>query len=426
MKIRLAIWFLLLNSIVAFGLGNNGVPPWFGAASFNLTLDPNTNTNTTLSNGNLTATRTASGVAYAKIPLASFKNRGKWYIELTVNTAGATSDEWGIITTNGTITNVTSASAPSLANNSEISKGGITVAESVAQGTALTAFTSGQIVGVAIDFTNWQIWYRLAPSGNWNASGAANPATNVGGIDIRGYSNTLLGPFLSFATASGGIGTWNFGATAFNGTAPSGFTAGWSSVGGVATDGGWTSLDPSTKTSNLQLDDGNMIVHHTDSIAPAGAKAVSTSFVSSGKFYIEYLIRAIGNGADKVGLILSTGSFTDMNGGSNSCYVISTGLIRCNNANSAFSLASYVNGDIIGIATDFGNGKSWFRLNAGNWDGNAGHDPATNAGGIVMAAGAFAPATVYNTSQSGIFILNAGNAPFSQSVPSGFTAGWTK
>lgn len=31
MKLRLAIWFLLLTGISALGMGNNGVPPWFGA-----------------------------------------------------------------------------------------------------------------------------------------------------------------------------------------------------------------------------------------------------------------------------------------------------------------------------------------------------------------------------------------------------------
>jgi len=33
MKIRLALWFLLMSGVIALGMGNNGVPPFFGSGS---------------------------------------------------------------------------------------------------------------------------------------------------------------------------------------------------------------------------------------------------------------------------------------------------------------------------------------------------------------------------------------------------------
>lgn len=64
----------------------------------------------------------------------------------------------------------------------------------------------------------------------------------------------------------------------------------------------------------------------------------------------------------------------------------------------------------------------WFRLNTGAWLPNG--DPATQTGGISLApiSGDALFATVQGTGDAGI-TLNAGNAPFVGSVPSGFTAG---
>jgi hypothetical protein len=90
--------------------------------------------------------------------------------------------------------------------------------------------TVGQVIGVALDIGNASIWARLG-AGNWNNSGTANPATNVGGISLAGWLNTgnpvnifpcaQLQPSSGTATAS--TLTFNFGATAFANTPPAGF-----------------------------------------------------------------------------------------------------------------------------------------------------------------------------------------------------------
>jgi hypothetical protein len=95
-------------------------------------------------------------------------------------------------------------------------------------GSSLGARTTGQVIGVAVDLDHtFGLWFRVAPSGLWNGDAAANPATNIGGIN---KPTGILVPFVVFG-GSGGVAnnvlTTNFGATAFTGVVPAGFTAGW-------------------------------------------------------------------------------------------------------------------------------------------------------------------------------------------------------
>jgi hypothetical protein len=101
----------------------------------------------------------------------------------------------------------------------------------VNSGSTLGARASGDIIGIALDLTNQLIWFRVAPSGNWNGSATANPATGVGGLS----TSVLGGPAFPIhalfcqTTASATSFTANFGAAAFSGTVPSGFTSGFPS-----------------------------------------------------------------------------------------------------------------------------------------------------------------------------------------------------
>jgi hypothetical protein len=86
---------------------------------------------------------------------------------------------------------------------------------------------SGDVIGIAVDFAAALIWFRVAPSGNWNGSGTANPATGVGGFSISAIAGGALYPNFSTTSTAGEIITGNFGATGFTGTVPSGFSAGF-------------------------------------------------------------------------------------------------------------------------------------------------------------------------------------------------------
>jgi hypothetical protein len=79
---------------------------------------------------------------------------------------------------------------------------------------------SGIIQCAAIDLTNNLIWFRTG-SGNWNGSGAANPATGSGGFSIAGRTANWF-PMIQLKWYHDEI-TVNLGASAFTYTAPVGF-----------------------------------------------------------------------------------------------------------------------------------------------------------------------------------------------------------
>ena len=87
--------------------------------------------------------------------------------------------------------------------------------------------SSGDVICIAADLDNRKTWFRIGASGSWNGSGGGDPATNSGGLSMP--SGTMV-PFCGFGGVPGGAGnvvTANFGATAFVGAVPVGFTAGW-------------------------------------------------------------------------------------------------------------------------------------------------------------------------------------------------------
>jgi hypothetical protein len=130
----------------------------------------------------------------------------------------------------------------SIANSSEVSSGGVAGSSSnsvgwafqsgpvqidgTAIGTAAANFgEQGDIVGMAVDLGAQLIWFRFSRSSattNWNNSGAANPATGVGGFSL---STLAAGPYFAFVTLNQSTDTYtaNFGASPYVLAAPSGF-----------------------------------------------------------------------------------------------------------------------------------------------------------------------------------------------------------
>lgn len=192
-----------------------------------VTWDSATATAVTLSGGNLVATNTGTTSADqgAHVVAASGKTSGKYYLEMTYTTVtGGANAGVGIGTTASTYTNMGNSATT---GNMTFRTTGNIYANGSNTGVTLSVSGSGVIIGIAVDLDNRKIWFRKTPSGNWNNSGTANPATNVGGLTIP--SGTMV-PFVTFGSTSGVTGnvvTANFGATTFNGTAPSGFTSGW-------------------------------------------------------------------------------------------------------------------------------------------------------------------------------------------------------
>jgi hypothetical protein len=188
--------------------------------------DPETISNVILSNGNLTATNTltSEGEQGARVASVAGKNSGKYYFEVTmpVGTVDTGANRgFGIGTTTSTYTamgaTATTGAIIKLWIGSVWSNGSA----------AIFTMATGERVGVAVDLDNRKIWFRGVPSGLWNDNASYDPATNVGGVNVP--AGTMV-PFCTFGGASGGSSnsfTANFGALAFVGTVPSGFTEGW-------------------------------------------------------------------------------------------------------------------------------------------------------------------------------------------------------
>jgi hypothetical protein len=188
-----------------------------------ITWDPATVTAVTLSGGNLVATNTGTTSADqgARVATASGKISGKLYFETTWTTlTGGLNRSVGIGTTASTYTNMGNSATTGVVayvGGSLWANGGNTAI-------VLGAWSAGQVVGIAVDLDNRKLWFRQSPSGVWNANGANNPVTNVGGVTIP--AGTMV-PFVTFGGSSGvanNVVTANFGDLAFIGVIPSGFT----------------------------------------------------------------------------------------------------------------------------------------------------------------------------------------------------------
>jgi hypothetical protein len=181
----------------------------------------------TLSGGNLVATNTGTTSTNqgARVATTSGKTTGLYYYECTITTkTGAINGSIGVGTTASTYTNMGNGGTAGVVMYWQ--SGNIWANGSSASST-LGVLTNGQVAGIAIDLGNRKAWFRIAPSGNWNGSGTANPATNTGGITIP--AGTMV-PFVTFGGSPGSANnviTANFGASAFSGAVPSGFTSGW-------------------------------------------------------------------------------------------------------------------------------------------------------------------------------------------------------
>jgi hypothetical protein len=184
----------------------------------------------TLSGTNsLTAT---SGAGVSGVRTTGLQGSGKYYFEFLGTTLGGT-NLWGVANAAAVLSTALNTNL----NIATVARSGTVIINNVQQGVTalLGTIANGNIVGVALDVTNNLIWFRIAPSGNWNASGTGNPTTGVGGFSITSIATGLYGFFA--ANGSGIVTTANFGDTAFSGAVPSGFTSGFPTGGVPPTSG---------------------------------------------------------------------------------------------------------------------------------------------------------------------------------------------
>ena len=189
--------------------------------------ETSTATAATISGGGLVATSTGTTSADQGVRAATTaaQTAGKFYFEITLTTLRSGANVGlGI----GTPASTYTAMGTSSSGGVQVYPGSGNIWSNGSY-TSLTlgARATGQVIGIAVDLDNRKIWFRVAPSGNWNAGAGNDPGTPSTGINIPAGA---MCPFCTFGGGSGIAGTVftaNFGASAFTGAVPSGFTSGW-------------------------------------------------------------------------------------------------------------------------------------------------------------------------------------------------------
>lgn len=177
-------------------------------------------TNITLSNTNHTASDTLFGDNGKVLGGPTSHSSGKWYLE------------YSSITSSNSFIIGFGKSTISLNDNTLTGMIGIDQTGSYrtdgGSGASGLGTPVGHTMAIAIDFDLGKIWFRYDNTGLWNGSGAADPATNVGGLSLFSVTGTFLPAAFLQNLAANGV-TLNAGDTAFSGAIPSGFTA-WDST----------------------------------------------------------------------------------------------------------------------------------------------------------------------------------------------------
>jgi hypothetical protein len=185
------------------------------------TLDPATKgTNGTLSGGNLIWT--GSGTNAIARSVASYST-GKFYFEVTVTTWDSTNYNLAIGLCNASQDmNVSiGASLNSLGMFATAADGRVFENNSaIIDYAPSAAFGASAVIGVAFDASAKLVWFR--ENGTWldGGSGAGNPAAGTNGAT---YAETGAIFAAVYTNAASNVLTANFGATAYNAAAPSGF-----------------------------------------------------------------------------------------------------------------------------------------------------------------------------------------------------------
>jgi hypothetical protein len=170
--------------------------------------------------GNLTVTAFTAQGAVRTIDKHS---TGKYYFEYTCTT-WPTQLGVGVANASAILGSLGSTGV----NASLININGAVIVNNTTPQATLGSRGNGNIIGIALDLPSLLIWYRVAPAGNWNGIGTANPATPAGGVSISAIASALplFGVCGTNTTSSPSV-TANFGDSVFSGAVPAGFTVGF-------------------------------------------------------------------------------------------------------------------------------------------------------------------------------------------------------
>lgn len=155
-----------------------------------VTLDPaNTGSGVTLSNGNLTATKSSGGIAWKmsratlSVTSGKFYAETKWiefsnsYIGVGIGDASASVENYYGLDNHGLIYVSNGSIGQVYQNGSPIA--------------TIQTTSEGDTVAIAFDCTAKLCWFKTN-TGNWNNNPSANPATGAGGIS---FASLMTAPY---------------------------------------------------------------------------------------------------------------------------------------------------------------------------------------------------------------------------------------
>jgi hypothetical protein len=175
----------------------------------------------TMQNGNLTWKKSdANADNYCCASTMSIPSSGKWYWEITVTDGASGSNSIGIIPDTST-TQQTANTQPGAFGITTNAFGYYSDGNKYTTGSATaygSAYTTGDIIGIAVDTTNGKIWW--SKNGTFQASGDPAAGTNAA-------FTTLSGSYYAASSVrfNNNQHDYNFGQRPFTYTPPTGFVA---------------------------------------------------------------------------------------------------------------------------------------------------------------------------------------------------------
>ena len=178
-----------------------------------------------------------------------------------------------------------------------------------------------------------------------------------------------------------------------------------------------TTWNPADKSTNITLTNGNLTATGDSSTSWLGVR--STDSKSTGKYYFEITINAMGQWGSHIGLSDSSCPLSGNQGSNSHCWFIDTDDGKVYPGGTSYG-SHYSNGDILRLAVDLNTHKMWFGKNA-SWFG----DPVAETGeAFSNLSGSLYLETslATNTSPPGQSTANFGSTSFGFEMPSGYSS----
>jgi hypothetical protein len=185
-----------------------------------------------------------------------------------------------------------------------------------------------------------------------------------------------------------------------------------------------TTWNPADKSANVTLSNGDLTATgQAETVGTVYAWARSTTSKTAGKLYVESTVGNTDGGgfAAALGTALASSDLANYLGRlANESAYYDTGEVYVNNA-VATTLATYTDGDVIGVAIDLDAGKGWYSKNGVFASG----DPVAGTGAhftFTPSTALFVGFTTADETPAHVFTANFGATAFANAQPSGFDA----